>query len=719
MTPTSSHVQQPHRNAAAVAAAAVVATAASIGGSGQQQQQQRSQVPLTSASSLAQSNFSNSVAATCSGGGHGYSNSTSYSFGENKPAAGINLELTPTLSTLDPRSPSFGGQSSSTDHKIENNSFLARPQPTRLIPGGDLSLGGITAPTTLSNSNVNNNESGQQRSQSSSSPAAALSSSALAFRDKLGLRSPPMGHPSPAASSSANNTTSSGICLSPAAATNDTRCPSRSSTAGGVSNHKFRYPSGPSSASMGSSPHQSVAGEGGCATPLSALSSREGTPIPPPQKVEETAPNVDISRVQIDDSERRALLQHQQFLKNNDAMKSEPNDFLKQESSSVEPMKEEPYDFMKQETMGYQKQESASFNDNFQKYIQEGRDQHQVMLHQQQQQQLMPHPMQQHHHQYAGFGGNNNNPLSPSASDGANNNLRQSITLQQRSNNIYGSSPHSARGLHHAAAYHQTHPGSYGSTIHYHGAGSLAGAGSTIGVSPPSVSGRTAGATGRGGGSSPVQIGRPPSHLPKVLKFQDGTLPPGWVRKLKCRKHGKQAGRWDVYIYSPCGVKFASRKKLKSFFEKNNLNYDPEDFDFTPYGRHSDHSGGRGGGGSGGGASSSGGGRHNSSGSTGSEATHAGSSPASLHNYSPTHLGSAPSSSYLAHSMMTGGFASAGVGEYTPFGTFDPHMENPPNANALDVQRMDTFGTNASGCPTSSSGMADVLVSSQFQLKKK
>ena len=89
-----------------------------------------------------------------------------------------------------------------------------------------------------------------------------------------------------------------------------------------------------------------------------------------------------------------------------------------------------------------------------------------------------------------------------------------------------------------------------------------------------------------------VKIGRRPAHLPKVLKFSDKTLPPGWIRKLKQRKHGKQAGRWDVYIYSPCGVKFASRKKLRNFFDKNSLQYDPEDFDFTPYGRHIEAGGG-------------------------------------------------------------------------------------------------------------------------------
>ena len=669
-----------------------MAAAASVGGT-------RPLVPLavTSSPIIAQSSSYHNSVATCSGTGHGFSSSTSYTFGDSKP--GISLELSPSLGTSDSRSPSFG---LTTDHKPES-SFPARPQPTRPVPGDLSSLAVASSPAS------NHSNDASQRSQSSSSPATTLSSSAMAFRDKLGLRSPPVGHPSPANSNSSNsngNNNNSGNCLSPAAASNDARCPSRSSSSG-VANNKFRYPSGPSSASMGSSPHQSVAGEGGCATPLSALSSREGTPIPPPQKIDEPAPNVDISRVQIDDNERRSMLQHTtgfMKLEGSNILKSEPTDYLKQD----DPMKEEPatYDFMKQDSMvGYQKQETTTFNDNFHKYIQESRDQHQVMLHQQQ---LMPHHMQ-HHHQYPGFGGNNNNPLSPTATDGANNNLlsrQTSITLQQRPNNIYGVGP---RGLQHASSYHQPHPGGYGSTIHYHGTAGVAGTGSALGVSPSAGAGRVAGATSRGG--SQVKIGRRPSHLPKVLKFQDGTLPPGWVRKLKCRKHGKQAGRWDVYIYSPCGVKFASRKKLKSFFEKNNLNYDPEDFDFTPYGRHSDHGGaGRGAGGGSSGPGSSAGGRHNSSGSTGSEATHAGSSPASLHNYSPTHLGtSASSTSYLAHTMMASGFGAA-AGEYTPFGSFDPHMENPPNANALDIQRLDTFVSNASGCSTTSTGMTDVLV---------
>ena len=129
---------------------------------------------------------------------------------------------------------------------------------------------------------------------------------------------------------------------------------------------------------------------------------------------------------------------------------------------------------------------------------------------------------------------------------------------------------------------------------------------------------------------SNVKIGRRPAHLPKVLKFSDNTLPHGWVRKLKQRKHGKQAGRWDVYIYSPCGVKFASRKKLRHFFEKNSLQYDPEDFDFTPYGRHIEQSGH----GRHGHSSSEGSHRHGGSPSSGASLaspTSSYSNPASLH----------------------------------------------------------------------------------------
>ncbi|XP_023325004.1 uncharacterized protein LOC111698797 [Eurytemora carolleeae] len=174
---------------------------------------------------------------------------------------------------------------------------------------------------------------------------------------------------------------------------------------------------------------------------------------------------------------------------------------------------------------------------------------------------------------------------------------------------------------------------------------------------------------GNSDGSVPhsnVKIGRRPAHLPKVLKFEDPTLPHGWQRKLKQRKHGKQAGRWDVYIYSPCGVKFASRKKLKHFFEKNNLQYDAEQFDFTPYGKHIDNAPQR----------------HLSS--TSSEGNRLSGSPGSMHS---------PSS----------GYHGPGIQEFMPPGNhppmahhhaymppvpsyeFNPMMESPPNANAREI----------------------------------
>ena len=170
---------------------------------------------------------------------------------------------------------------------------------------------------------------------------------------------------------------------------------------------------------------------------------------------------------------------------------------------------------------------------------------------------------------------------------------------------------------------------------------------------------------------SNVKIGRRPAHLPKVLKFEDHTLPHGWQRKLKQRKHGKQAGRWDVYIYSPCGVKFASRKKLKHFFEKNNLQYDAEQFDFTPYGKHIENN--------------SQNQRHLSSAS--SEGHRHSGSPGSVHSPSGAYHGcqSIPAEFSAPH----GGPPSA-HNTYmppTPLSSyeFNPMMESPPNANASEI----------------------------------
>jgi hypothetical protein len=216
-------------------------------------------------------------------------------------------------------------------------------------------------------------------------------------------------------------------------------------------------------------------------------------------------------------------------------------------------------------------------------------------------------------------------------------------------------------------------PTSYRSNV---GRPPIMGPGNSDGTGPMQV---TAGSVSH----SNVKIGRRPAHLPKVLKFEDHTLPHGWQRKLKQRKHGKQAGRWDVYIYSPCGVKFASRKKLKHFFEKNNLQYDAEQFDFTPYGKHIDNN-----------ASA----RHLSSASSGSN----------RHSGSPCGVSSPTSSGYpsgctsnSSSDMMLplGGPTGPGGGlpptahhpiaymppNHTQYGGFDPMMESPPNANAREL----------------------------------
>jgi hypothetical protein len=536
-------------------------------------------------------------------------------------------------------------------------------------------------PTGLrpSSSASNNNDEGQM--PLSGTPQGTFSSSVIAYRDKLGLHSPSAGHPSPAhsRSSSTNNIKD---CMSPASAA-EVRSPSRSSTSGEAAG--FRHPSGASTSSTGSSPRRSAAGEGGCATPLSVLSSREGTPL---HKVEEAAAGVDVASA--------VGMQHTSGKLDSDKM--ETGDSVKQEQpASKEPVKKEPGNFevTKPPQMGYPKQE---FNNNFQNYIQKSADQSKSLLHQNQ---LVPHTLQHHYPQYSGFGGNNNNSQIPLASEVANNNLlacQGSLGLQQRaSNNLYGP----------RASYQ--HAGGYSGALHYQGSGGLSANRPTLGSSAAAV--RTAGSVSRSG--SQVKIGRRPSHLPKVLKFQDGTLPPGWIRKLKCRKHGKQAGRWDVYIYSPCGVKFASRKKLKSFFEKNNLNYDPEDFDFTPYGRHSDHAAaGRGGsGGSGSSSSSAAGGssgssRHNSSGSSGSDTTHT-SSPASLHNFSPPHLTS-NAAPYLAHSMIGSPFANTAT-EFAPFGSFSAHVESHANGSAMAAQQLGAFGANANGCPSGNDNMVSLI----------
>lgn len=269
----------------------------------------------------------------------------------------------------------------------------------------------------------------------------------------------------------------------------------------------------------------------------------------------------------------------------------------------------------------------------------------------------------------------------PSNSSGNDYSRRPSINLSYPaattsvSSHIDSYSSHPGYGAYHHAmpqqvalpprSFHPMRPGSVHPGLH----------GSGIPGRPLSLPGNSEHSSSH----SNVKIGRRPAHLPKVLKFSDNTLPHGWVRKLKQRKHGKQAGRWDVYIYSPCGVKFASRKKLRNFFEKNNLQYDPEDFDFTPYGRHIEQSAHA---------------RHHSSNENVHRHVGSSGSPSSV---------SSPSSSYNSpgiHPEFKSEFLSppapnpptahrphSYIHPHQPpmFSDYNPMMESPPNANALEV----------------------------------
>lgn len=50
-------------------------------------------------------------------------------------------------------------------------------------------------------------------------------------------------------------------------------------------------------------------------------------------------------------------------------------------------------------------------------------------------------------------------------------------------------------------------------------------------------------------------------------------VPKGWIREEVIRKNGVNKGKIDIYIKSPRGKIFRSKKELVSYIEKNKLSY--------------------------------------------------------------------------------------------------------------------------------------------------
>ena len=71
----------------------------------------------------------------------------------------------------------------------------------------------------------------------------------------------------------------------------------------------------------------------------------------------------------------------------------------------------------------------------------------------------------------------------------------------------------------------------------------------------------------------------------KEPMYIDNRLPQGWYRKVSKRKHGKTAGSYDVYLFSPELKRFRSKMELRAYFEKiGETRLQLEQFDFSAFG---------------------------------------------------------------------------------------------------------------------------------------
>lgn len=59
------------------------------------------------------------------------------------------------------------------------------------------------------------------------------------------------------------------------------------------------------------------------------------------------------------------------------------------------------------------------------------------------------------------------------------------------------------------------------------------------------------------------------------------SLPKRWKRETVERKRGKFAGKVDIYVTSPNGKIFRSKKSLQKYLTDEKLPYNIDDFQFT------------------------------------------------------------------------------------------------------------------------------------------